>query len=126
MAKTPGKKALSGDLEAARSHLAGYITALRHDTDVGSRVKASVRGNPILWFAGAAVIGFALSQIPARRRKVVIKGPKVANNQAETAGKAAFGLTALKFGLDLAKPTIVNWLKKYVSSISHPRSGKTA
>lgn len=100
------------------------MTALRHDLNLGSRLKAGVAGNPVLWFSGAAVVGLLISQIPPSRRKVVVKGPALHNDQAAKAGKAAFALTALKFALDYAKPAIVSWIKKKI--LERPGSRSSA
>ena len=59
----------------------------------------------------AAILGLLLSRIPAKRRKIVLKGPVVRNNEVQKAGRAAFLLGALKIVLDLAKPALLSWGK---------------
>jgi hypothetical protein len=114
MATQSSKQPLIQDLDAARSHLAGCVTALRHDLDVPARLKAGIASHPGIWFAVAAAFGLALSQIPLGRRKVKVKGPVIRNSKAETAGKSAFAIAALKFGLDFAKPAMMKWFKENV------------
>lgn len=116
MADQARKQVLTADLAAARERFSGYVSALRHDLDVGSRLKSGVSSNPIAWFGGAAVVGLLLSKIPPARRKVVVKGPAIRNDSAEKAGKAAFLLTALKFALDFAKPALISWAKQRLFS----------
>jgi len=120
MATQSSKQPLIQDLDVARSHLGGCVTALRHDLNVGARLKAGVASNPGLWFGAAAAVGLLLSQIPPRRRKVKDKGPFVRSSNAETAGKSAFAIAALKFGLDFAKPAMMKWFKENV--LDRPRS----
>jgi hypothetical protein len=115
MADQARKQSLRIDLDTARSRVTGYVTALRHDLNVGARLKSSLAHNRVAWFGAAGVLGLLLSKIPASRRKVVVKGP---NGQAEKAGKAAFALTALKFGLSIAKPAIVDLVTKKI--LKHP------
>ena len=112
MADSTDKEKLASELAAARGRMSGYIAALRHDLDLGARLKSGVAKNPAAWFAGAAVIGLLLSRIPPTRRKVVVKGPMFRGKQTEKAGKAAVLLTVLKFGLDFAKPALTAWVKQ--------------
>ena len=120
MAKQTSKYSLTTELDAARAQLAGYAGALRHDLDIGGRLKAGVAGHPSVWFAGAAVLGLLISRIPRSRRKVVVKGPALRDDQVAKAGKAAFALTVLKLGLDFAKPVLVSWIRKQISErIAH-------
>lgn len=105
MANPPDRKALIAELAASRAALTGYTTALRHDVAFGAKLKRSFHANRTAWLGGAAVFGLLLSRLPGSRRKVVIHAP------AAGAGKAAFALTALKVGLDFAKPALLRWLK---------------
>ena len=114
MAEQPRKQSLTTEIETARAHLAACVSVLRKDLDVGTRVKARVARNPVAWLSGAAIVGLLLSMIPGSRRKVVVRESAGWNHQAEKAGKAAFLLTALKFGLNFAKPAIVTWVKKKI------------
>ena len=114
MAEQTSKHSLTTELDTARAQLAGYVGALRHDLDLGARVKAGVAGHPRVWFAGAAVLGLLISRIFGSRRKVVVKGPALRNDQVATAGKAAFGLTVLKLGFDFAKPLLLGWIRKMI------------
>lgn len=116
MADEAHKQTLISELEAARTHLGGYVGALRHDLNVGARLKTGMARNPAAWFAGAAGLGLLLARLAPSRRKVVLREPAVGKGHAETAGKAAFVLTALKFAMDFAKPALVSWVKKQVGA----------
>lgn len=109
MANQARKYSLIAELDSARAQLTDYTAAVRRDLDIGARLKAGFARNPTAWFGAAAVCGVILSRIPSSRRKVVVKGPATRNQQA---GKAAFVLAALKFGLDFAKPAITGWVGK--------------
>lgn len=124
MAHAAEKQTLTAELAAAREELTGYTSALRRDCDFSSRLKAGVRRSPAAWYGGAALLGLLLSRLPARRQKVVVKGNLFRSRQAETAqnaGKAAFGLAALKIVIDLARPAIMAWVKdRYFRGRSFP------
>ncbi len=108
MAKPPDRKELIAELAAARAALTAYATAVRHDLDLGARLKRSFQTNRTAWLGGAAVLGLLLSKVPSTRRKVVIHAPSA---EAGKAGKAGLLLLALKFGLNFAKPALLVWVK---------------
>jgi hypothetical protein len=112
MADPARKQELIAELATARTHLVGSGQALRHDLDLPAKLKRGIQAKPAAWFGGAAVLGILLSAVRSRRRRVVIKNPGFRRSQAEQAGKAAFALTALKFGIELAKPALLAWVKK--------------
>ena len=122
MADESHKQTLITELESARTHIGGYVTALRHDLNVGARLKSGVARNPVIWFGGAAVMGLLLARILTSRRKVVLKGSAVGKDQVEKVGKAAFALTVLKFALDFAKPALVSWVRTQVTERRATRS----
>jgi len=110
MAKPPDRKELIAELAASRAAFTGYTTALRHDFDLGSKLKRSFRGHPAAWIGGAALLGLLLSKLPPTCRKIGVRGPALHSQPAKNAGKAAFALTALKFTLDFAKPALLRWV----------------
>lgn len=104
MANPPDRKALIAELAASRAALTGYATALRDDVALGAKLKRSFHANRTAWFSGAAVVGLLLSRLTGRRTKVVIHSP------VAEAGKTGLVLSALKFGLNFAKPALVGWI----------------
>ena len=112
MANSTDKETLIDELAVARGELGSYTAALRHDLDLGANLKRAFRAHPAIWFGGAAVLGLILSRAIPRREKVVRKRPVFHSKETAAAGKAAFGLTALKFGLDFAKPVLLRWFKE--------------
>ena len=122
MANESRKQTLIDELQSARTQIACYATALRHDLNVTARLKSGVARNPVVWFGGAAVIGLLFSRILSSRRTVVLKGPAVGKEQVEKAGKAAFALTVLKLAFDFAKPALVNWVRTQVTERRAARS----
>ena len=110
MADATRKQTLIADLASARTELVGYGQAIRHDLDLGSRVKRGVRSHPAAWFGGAALLGLLLSKIPRGRRKVLVKGQSFRQQDIRRSGTAALALTALKFALNFAKPALLKWV----------------
>lgn len=111
MANATDKKTLIDELAVARGELGGYTAALRHDLDLGARLKRAFRTHPAMWFGGAALIGLLLARAIPRREKVVIKRPVFHAKETAAASQVGFALAALKFGLDFAKPVLLRWFK---------------
>lgn len=116
---------LKTDLASSREAMTANVTALRHDLDFGAKLKRGVRSNPLVWYAGAGLLGLLLAKIPPFHRKVVVKGPKRRSEAPEEAGKMAMALTVLKFALDFAKPALLRWFKeRYMGTAFTPRDTK--
>ncbi len=112
MADEPRKQSLIAELATARSQLAAHTLGVRRGASISERLKRGVRDHLAVWFGSAMVVGLLLSRLVRTGPKVAVKGARKA--QVEKAGKAAFGLTLLKFGLDFAKPAMLSWLKDRV------------
>jgi hypothetical protein len=111
MADPTKKQSLILQLQEARGQLAGNLSGLKQDVSVGRRFRRSVRENPVVWYAGAALLGLLLAKIPPMGRKVIVPQPIFAA-KPQKAGKAAMLLGALKIALDLGRPFITKWLKE--------------
>ena len=106
MADPTKKQSLIRTLQEARGQIAGNIHGLKEDLSVGKRFRRSVRENPFVWYAGAAVLGLLLAKLPPMGRKVVVTQPIFAKQQK--AGKTAVLVGAIKIALDLGRPFITN------------------
>ena len=65
-----GKDSLAERLEEDRQKMAIRVGELKEDYNVSHRWKASVQKFPWPWVIGAAITGFLLSRLPARRKEV--------------------------------------------------------
>ncbi len=124
MADSIHQKEIAAELAATRNQISGYVTALQRDLDFGSRLKRGVIRNPAAWFGGAAVLGLLLSRIPASRQKVILRGSSVRYSEAQKAGRAGLVLSALKIGLDFAKPALLSWAKSRIFNGASARPSK--
>ena len=100
---------LRSQLGNARTETAEAVSALKMELDVPRRLKANFIRNRTAWLGGAAIVGLLFSKIPARTSRVVVKTRGSEKAAVDRAGKAAVGLTLLKFALDLAKPALMRW-----------------
>ena len=71
---TEDKSSLSDRLEEDRLKMAAEVGGLKNDYNLSNRLRQSVKKDPWYWVSGALLIGFLLSRLPARRKKVYIRG----------------------------------------------------
>ena len=70
------KDFLAGRLEQDRQKMAVQVSELKEDYNIPRRLRSSVRTYPWSWVVSAALIGFLLSRLPARRKEVYLSpGP---------------------------------------------------
>src|SRR5215472_6074643 len=63
---------LAARLEEDRRGMAQAVSELKNDYDILQRLNASIRRHPWVSVFGAALIGWLLSRLPARRRELYI------------------------------------------------------
>jgi len=133
MAASITEKALTAELDLHRAQMASQIAVLRQKLDVPRQVKGSLAKHPAVWFAGAAIAGFVISQIP--RRKKALPEPvnyryvRERGSEQKKESKPlmhALMLMALKSAADAAKPMALNWMKQYLTAYANATSGQTA
>ena len=126
MAQSFRKESLIADLAAARDRMGGHVLGLRRKMSPAEVIKRGSRRYPAALFGGAVLLGLLLSRIPARRRQIKIDTPRrpEKNQQAvKGAGRAAVAVTLLKFGLDMAKPAIIRWVRDRLMKNAADRAG---
>ena len=68
----PEQDYLAARLEEDRRGMAQAVNELKNDYDVPQRLNASIRQHPWVSVFSAALIGWLLSRVPARRREVYV------------------------------------------------------
>src|SRR5712675_2237389 len=91
----PEKTALTAELASARARLSEAGGSLRASLDVPSRAMENFKRHRAAWLGGAALAGFLLSRLPARRKTVFVE--KATGKALGGAGKAGLVWTAAKF-----------------------------
>jgi hypothetical protein len=66
------KGSLTGRLDDDRQKMAVQVSELKKNYDVGRRLRGSVEKYPSSWIMAAVVVGFLLSRLPARSKKVYL------------------------------------------------------
>ena len=115
------KVELSADLDRARARIARNFTALCGDLDVPRHLKSSFTRNKGAFIGGATVLGFLISKLPSRKKKVFID--RKSKERVKEVEKAGLGLLALKLAMNAAKPALVSFATKKIAEIARARPG---
>lgn len=104
---------LQAKLERSRAELSRDFQGLRSDLDVQTRVRHAITHNRTAWMTGAAIFGWVLSRLPARKKQVSSQN----GNKALLKDQLRAGIVAalLKFGASLIKPAIAAYASKKIS-----------
>lgn len=119
------KQSLIAELASARTELHAHALGVSRGCNLVERVKRGVKHRPALWFGGAALLGLLLSKM-GRSKRQIVKVPMFRDRTPEKAGKAAIVLTALKFGLDFARPALMKWVKNRIAQGGGGSTGRRA
>jgi hypothetical protein len=107
------RKRIANELARRRAELTGQALLLRRDLDVGRRMSDSLRKHSWGWMSIAAMFGWILSRLPARKKKVYIQA---ANSGKWTAPKESFVLQIWKGLWSIAKPLVVAYVTKQIAA----------
>ena len=116
MASSSGPE-LSAELEAARLQLGAGIAGVKRSMDVRTRFQRSYAEHSALYIGGIFVAGVALAYFMSRRPKTPeVKAPVRfrfgAPKEKEKTKRSALGVAALGFLAQMAKPMIMEFVKK--------------
>ncbi len=111
--ETVGRKAeLIAELARARIGMDQSRAALRRDANIPAHVSGSFQRHKSIWLGFAALIGWVLARLPARKKKVKVFVDK---HDKETIGTSTKKSPSLLLGLlgmamQLIKPTVTAYL----------------
>ena len=100
------------ELARRRVELSDQSLIVRRDLDVGRRMSESFREHSRIWMSVAAIFGWLLSRLPARKKKIYIQaadsGKRVSSNRGF--------LNQIWRGVwSIAKPLVVAYLTKKIA-----------
>jgi hypothetical protein len=104
------KNELIEQLARARAGLSESFGAIRTDVDVPAKLHRSFQRNKLLWLAGAAVSGVVLAKLPARKKKVYVKGD--GEKKVREVAEAGIAIVVLKFALSALRPVVTSFITK--------------
>lgn len=110
------KESLLADLHATRAGVTSGTASLKRELNLEAKLQKLVRHKPLLWFGGAAAVGWILAG-PHTKRKVVTKYVDAEGHKVKPKGQAVrnkagrFGLllTLLKMAFPYLKPALTDF-----------------
>ncbi len=99
MAENARKTELTARIATFRAQLSQDLQHVRRDLDVPAQVRSSYLHHKSAWLGGAAVLGWVISRLPARRKKVKVYVDSKDERKLKVASQAGmmFGLGRLLF-----------------------------
>ncbi len=119
MADPALKAELSAQLARSRQLFSRNLGRLREDLDVPAHIKRNFTNHSTVWISGAAVLGWILSRLPARRKDVRV-GEK---SEANPAGKKRTALLpgVAKLIFSAARPALTAFATKKITDFASSR-----
>lgn len=100
-------------IAATRPQMARHYAGIRQAASLSRRLRKSTSGHPSIWMAGAASLGWLLSRIPARKKRIYVDS--LGDKKVRRGFFAALIIGLLKIGADLAKPAVIAFASKKVA-----------
>ena len=102
----------------SRDRLGRDLGGLRYELDFPLKFRKSFQRQTVLWIGAAIVVGVMFAVMPARTKKVRVKGGGAKSrgeHQKEGILGAGLALGALKLVATMLKPTITHYVAKKMS-----------
>lgn len=110
------KAELIAQLARSRAQMSASLQGVRHDLDVPRRAGESFKRNAHWWLGIAAVSGWVLSRLPARKKKIYVD--RSGKSAIREAGKTGLLLGLLKLIFSVAKPALMSFATQRLSDFA--------
>lgn len=129
MAKEPGQEKslhqLRQEIAHSRDRLARDLSGLRYELDFPLKFKKSFQRQTVIWITAAIVVGVVFAVMPARTKKVYVKGKTKGNGKGEEQKKGLIGaglaVGALRLAATLLKPVLMKYATDRMGSYAAGR-----
>jgi hypothetical protein len=103
------KQRLANELADLRARVTNQTHLVRRQLDVRQRLSKSLRQHSVAWVSSAAIVGWLLSRLPARRKKVYVRA-KTNDRAAKVSSSNGLLLAVGKGAWSVAKPLLTAYL----------------
>ena len=131
MAEKPGQEKSLHELRQQAAHsrdrLARDLSGLRYELDFPLKFRKSFQRQTVLWIGAAIVVGVIFAVMPAREKKVYVrgKGKSDGKRKGEEQKKGLIGaglaMGALRLAATLLKPTLMKYATDRMGSYAAGR-----
>ena len=106
------KERITAKLAGVRTALSDQSLLVRRNLDVGRQMSDSVRRHSWAWMSMAAIFGWLLSRLPARKKKIYIQA---ADSGKRVSSNGGFLVQIWRGVWSIAKPLVVAYLTKKIA-----------
>ena len=103
------KQRLANELADLRARVTNQTHLVRRQLDVRQHLSKSLRQHSVAWVSSAAIVGWLLSRLPARRKKVYVQA-KTNDRAAKVSSSNGLLLAVGKGAWSVAKPLLTAYL----------------
>ena len=132
MAEKPGQEKSVHELRQqaahARDRLGKDLEGLRYELDFPLKFRKSFQRQTVLWIGAAIVVGLIFAVMPAREKKIYVRGKKGKSDQKQKGEEQKKGLIgaglamgALRLAATLIKPTLMKYATDRMGSYAAGR-----
>ena len=107
------KERITSELARVRNALSDQALLVRRNLDIGRHMSDSVRRHSWGWISIAAVFGWLLSRLPARKKKIYIN---TSDSQKTKNRRTGLSVHLWKGAWSLAKPVITAYLTSRIAA----------
>jgi hypothetical protein len=123
------KRRIIEELAATRLELSAAGSIVKAQVNIPARVSASLRQHSWSWISLAAIVGWILSRLPGRRKKIYLDGPgrdRLKGGKARSVRRRDLGWMIWDGAWTLAKPLLTAYLgRKLAQATGDPNWRKT-
>jgi len=119
------KSQLISALERSRAELGWGVSSVRQDLNISSHLRDSFLRQKTIWLSGAAITGWILSRLPARKKTVIknSSGKSFGKNELKEVERTGIWLALLSILGSILKPAVTKFvsakLTQYVEQHQH-------
>lgn len=117
MAGNTRKTELTARLDTLRARFSQDLREVRRDLDVPAQLKRSYARHRTAWLGGAAITGWVLARLPARKKKVKIYVDRKDDRKLKETARAGvlFGIAKLLFST--VRPAVTAFAAKKITDL---------
>ena len=114
---------LKGEIAGSRERMARELQGLRYELDFPAKFRRSFQKQTGSWITAAAAVGALIALAPMRKKKVYVdaRSPRKSDRKLLETGLA---VAALKLVGNLARPVIMEFVKKRFFYSGEPSRGR--
>jgi len=115
---------LTSEIAQSRERVARDLRGLRSELDFPAKFRRSFRKQTVSWLTAAAAVGTLIALAPMRKNKIYVEAKNCRKSKKKLA-ETGFALAVLKIAANLARPVIVEFVKKRLTDFGGQRRRKT-